>query len=75
LKNDEARATYALQEMQKMYAIERSCSEQEFDADQINKGSKTTAGSAILIALGEWMKLPYTEVLHKAISVKPLPIA
>ena len=58
LNNDEGRAGYALQEIQKLYAIERSCKEQELNADQI-KELRQEQSVPILTALGEWMKLQY----------------
>lgn len=65
LNNDEGRAAYALQEIQKLYAIERSCKEQELNADRI-KELRQQQSVPILTALGEWMKLQYAEVLHKS---------
>jgi len=65
LNNDEGRATYALQEIQKLYAIERTCKEQELNAEQI-KEIRQQQSLPILTALGEWMKLQYAEVLHKS---------
>ncbi len=65
LLNDEARASYALQEIQKLYAIERSCKEQELNADQV-KELRQQQSVPILTALGEWMKLQYADVLHKS---------
>ena len=65
LNNDEGRATYALQEIQKLYGIERTCKEQELNAEQI-KEIRQQQSLPILTALGEWMKLQYAEVLHKS---------
>ena len=65
LNNDEARAAYALQEIQKLYAIERSCKEAQLDAGQV-KELRQQQSVPILTALGEWMKLQYAEVLHKS---------
>ena len=65
LNNDEGRAGYALQEIQKLYAIERSCKEQELDAGQI-KELRQQQSVPILRALGEWMKLQYADALHRS---------
>lgn len=65
LNNDESRATYALQEIQKLYAIERSCKEQQLDANQI-KDARQQQAFPVLISLGEWMKLQYAQVLPKS---------
>jgi transposase len=65
LNNDEGRAGYALQEIQKLYAIERSCKEQELNPDQV-KELRQQQSVPILTALGEWMKLQYADVLHKS---------
>lgn len=65
LNNDEARAGYALQEIQKLYAIERTCKEQELNTEAI-KERRQEQSVPILTSLGEWMKLQYAEVLHKS---------
>jgi transposase len=66
LNNDEARASYALQEIQKLYAIERSCKEQDLNADQI-KQVRQEQSVPILTALGEWMKLQYAQTLNRSV--------
>ena len=65
LSNDGARATYALQQIQKLYVIERSCKEEQLDYDQI-KDVRQQQAIPILMSLGEWMKAQYAEVLHKS---------
>ena len=64
LNNDEARATYALQQIQKLYAIERSCSEQAMNENQIKEVRQQQA-IPILDALGTWIKEQYAQVLQR----------
>lgn len=66
LDNDEARANYALQEIQKLYAIERSCKEQAFTETQVYE-IRQQQSLPILIALGIWMKEQYAQVLHRGV--------
>lgn len=58
LQNDESRASYAMQEIQKLYAIERSCKEQSLSFDEI-KNVRQEKSVPILESLGEWMKQQY----------------
>jgi len=62
LNNDGPRSEYVLQEMQKLYAIERSCKEQGLSAEQIQAIRKEQA-LPILNKLGQWMKDQYIQVL------------
>jgi hypothetical protein len=66
LDNDEARANHALQEIQKLYAIERTCKEQGLDATQIYE-VRQKQSLPILIELGTWMKEQYAQVLQRGV--------
>jgi transposase len=65
LGNDESRASYVLQEMQKLYAVEQSCRDQllSFDEIRIVRQEKSVP---VLKALGEWMKAHYVQTLSKS---------
>lgn len=65
LDNDKPRAEYAMREIQKLYAIERSCKEQSLSFDEI-KTVRQQESVAILIALEKWMKEQYVVVLPKS---------
>jgi len=65
LNNDEAIAGYAMREIQKLYAIERSCKEQSLPFDEI-KTVRQEKSVPILIALGQWMKEQYINALPKS---------
>lgn len=71
LPNDEARAGYAMQEIQKLYAIERKCKEQELSFDEI-KEARQLESLPLLKALGSWMKEQYLQVLPKSSIGKAL---
>lgn len=64
LNNDESRATHALTEIQKLYAIERSCKEQSLLPEKI-KDIRQQESVPILLTLGKWMKDQYQQVLSK----------
>lgn len=63
--NDIARADYVLEQMQQLYAIERSCKEKELDYDQ-RKEVRIKEAVPILEALGKWMKEQYIQTLPKS---------
>jgi transposase len=65
LENDEPRAAYAMQQIQKLYAIERSCKEQSLTFDEI-KTVRQEKSVPILIALELWMKKQYVNALPKS---------
>jgi hypothetical protein len=65
LENDEACAGYAMQQLQKLYAIERSCKEQSLTFDEI-KTVRQEKSVPVLIALGQWMKEQYVNALPKS---------
>ena len=71
LDNDEARASYAMNEIQKLYAIERNCREQNLSVDEI-KTVRQQQSLPILTALGEWMKKQYMQVTPKSTIGKAL---
>lgn len=71
LENDAARASYALEEMGKLYSIERNCKEQELSYTETAevRGQKSTP---ILESLGKWMKAQYLQVTPKSAIGKAL---
>lgn len=71
LQNDESRAGYAMKEIQKLYAIERNCKEQNLSVDEI-KTVRQHQSVPILTSLGEWMKEQYIQVTPKSTIGKAL---
>lgn len=71
LGSDESRANHALGEIQKLYAIERSCNEQSLNFEQI-KAVRQAQSVPILSALGGWMKEQYISTLPKNAMGKAL---
>ena len=71
LDNDRARAEYAMNEIQKLYAIERSCKEQQLSYLQI-KEVRQQQSVVILESLGKWMKEQYVQVTPKSTMGKAL---
>lgn len=71
LQNDEARASYALEEMQKLYAIERQCKEQGLTHAKRYE-IRQQQSLPILTPLGEWMKQQYMQVTPKSTIGKAL---
>jgi hypothetical protein len=65
LNNDESRAAYAMKEIQKLYAIERNCKEQNLSFEEI-KTIRQQQAVPILIALGQWMKQEYMQITPKS---------
>ena len=65
LGNDESRAGYALQEMQKLYTIERSCRDQSLSFDEIT-AVRQEKSVPILTGLNQWMKEQYMQVVAKS---------
>jgi len=53
--NNEKLASYALQEITKLYAIEQACQEEQLNEEQI-KNCRNKENFLILKALGDWMK-------------------
>ncbi|RXK85270.1 IS66 family transposase [Filimonas effusa] len=71
LKNDEARATYALEQIQLLYNLERNAREASLEADEVLSLRQREA-VPVLTALHEWMKLAYMEVTSKSAIGKAL---
>lgn len=71
LENDERRADYAMKEIQKLYAIETDCKEQNLSVDEI-KTVRRQQSVPILTSLGEWMKEQYMQVTPKSAIGKAL---
>ncbi len=71
LQNDEGRVAYAMEEIQKLYAIERDVKEQSLSFDQI-KEVRQEKSLPILASLGTWMKQQYMEVTPKSTIGKAL---
>lgn len=65
LENDEARASYAMEQLQKLYTIERQAREQNLSFEEITEVRKEKS-VPLLNALGEWMKRQYIEVTPKS---------
>lgn len=63
--NDNGRATYALERFQQLYAIERSCNQNELAYDQ-RKEVRSKEALPVLEELGKWMKAQYIETLPKS---------
>ncbi len=69
--NDAARASYGLEQIQLLYAIERKAKEKNFTEDQTAQ-LRQEEGVPILQSLGSWMKQAYAEVLPKSVIGKAL---
>ncbi len=65
LENDALRATYALEQIQELYAIERICKQEELNFDQIAQ-VRQARSLPILASLGDWMREQYVEVTPKS---------
>ena len=65
LDNDRQRAQYAMSEIQKLYAIERSCKEENLSFDEI-RTVRLHRSVPILTSLGKWMKEQYLQVTPKS---------
>jgi len=66
LSNDEARASHAMQAIQQLYAIERTCKEKQPDFAGI-KDARQRDAVPILEKLGEWLREQYVQVLPKSL--------
>lgn len=71
LQNDEARATYAIERIQELYAVERDAKEQGLSFDE-RKLLREHRSLPVLESLGSWMKSQYREVTPKSAIGKPL---
>jgi transposase len=71
LDNDRIVAEHAMHEIQKLYAIERNCKEQNLSLDAI-KIIRQEQAVPILSALGKWMKEQYIHAIPKSSIGKAL---
>jgi transposase len=71
LQNDESRAAYAMQEIQKLYVIERRCKEQSLNPKEVQL-IRQSESVPVLESLGKWMKEQYMEVTPKSAIGKAL---
>jgi transposase len=65
MDNDQHRASHALNEIQKLYSIERRCREQGFNHQQIRE-VRVEESVPLLASLGNWMKDQYMQVAPKS---------
>jgi transposase len=66
LENDYGRASYALEEIQKLYVIERICKEQNLNFEE-TKAVRSMKSAPILRSLGLWLQQQYVHVLPKSL--------
>jgi len=71
LDNDYDRATYVLEEIQKLYTIERISKESNLNFEEL-KVVRCAKAAPILRALGLWMQQQYVQVLPKSAIGKAL---
>ena len=71
LDNDRIVAEHAMREIQKLYAIERNCKQQNLSFDAI-KTIRQEQAVPILAALGKWMKEQYIHAIPKSSIGKAL---
>lgn len=71
LQNDEARASYAMEQIQQLYAVERDAKEQGLSFAQ-RKLLREQRSVPVLESLGSWMKVQYMEVAPKSAIGKAL---
>ena len=71
LNNDQARASYALEQIGKLYTIERICKEQELNVWEMGEVRRLKS-VPILDSLGQWMKEQYVQVTPKSTIGKAL---
>lgn len=69
---DPTRSAHALEQIQKLYAIERSCKEQDLSYDE-RKVIRQEQSVPILDALGKWMREEYTKA--KVLPKSPIGMA
>jgi transposase len=71
LDNDHERASYALNEIQKLYTIERICNDNGLNYEEV-KVVRCTKSAPILKDLYQWMQQQYIQVLPKSLIGKAL---
>ena len=69
--NDAARSTYALQQIQLLYTVEKKAKEQQLSDEQILE-LRQRESVPILEELGEWMQKTYMEVPPRSLIAKAL---
>ena len=69
--NDPVRASYAMEQIQKLYDIERKAKQENLAAEQISE-LRQTESILVLEALGQWMKDQYVQTLPKSAIGKAL---
>lgn len=70
LPNDRVRAEHVLSQMQKLYAVERKCKEENLSFEQI-KSVRQIESVPVLQELGQWMKEEYRKSVAKESEVTP----
>lgn len=71
LDNDEARASHAMQEIQKLYTIERICKENQLNFAEVKEVRQIKA-VPILRAMGLWLQQQYVQVLPQSLIGKAI---
>ena len=71
MDNDAVRAGYAMEEIQKLYAIERICKNENLNVEQLTQVRQEMA-VPVLESLGEWMKEQYMQATPKSAIGKAL---
>ena len=71
LDNDKDRATYALDQIQQLYTIERICKEESLNFAEL-KEVRRQKSKPILESLGKWMKEQYVQTTPKSAIGKAL---
>lgn len=71
LINDEHRACHAMEEIQKLYLIERDCKDRQLSFEQ-TRNVRQEKSVPILEPLGQWMKEQYMQVTPKSTIGKAL---
>lgn len=71
LDNDEARASHAMQEIQKLYTIERICREQQLNFAEV-KEVRHVKAVPILRSMGLWLQQQYVQVLPQSLIGKAI---
>jgi transposase len=71
LDNDEARASHAMREIQKLYTIERICKERQLNFAEIREVRQLQA-VPVLKDLGLWLQQQYVQVLPQSLIGKAI---
>ncbi|RED91084.1 IS66 family transposase, partial [Marinoscillum furvescens] len=73
-ENDSRRSEYALAQIQKLYALERQCKEENLNTDQV-KAARQQYAVPVLTAMKEWMEQQCPNVAPKSSIGKALTYA